>query len=135
MNAIPPITNTASEHHNRVYPEARLCFSNGKRFFGPGPYALLVLVEKTSSLRDACTEMGMSYTKGWKMLRNAEEQLGLPIVHKKRGGVLGGSTILTAEGKLLLEKYDAFNRESQQLIAEVFDKHLMPLFSTDARTD
>ena len=44
---------------------------NGDKFFGEGPYQLLLGVERTGSLRCAAMEMGMAYTKAMKLVRHA----------------------------------------------------------------
>jgi len=79
-------------------------------FFGPGPARLLLAVKQGSSLKQASEQMGMAYSKAWRILRNAESQLGFPLLMKKRGGVGGGGSSLTAEAEKLLNQYLAFQK-------------------------
>ena len=34
----------------------------------------------TESMKDACGEMGMSYSKGWKIINRAEKELGYELL-------------------------------------------------------
>ena len=81
---------------------------NGIKFFGEGPCRLLQGVEKTGSLRSAAMEMEMAYSKANKILRQAENALGFPLTTRSTGGKDGGGSILTPEGKWLLQQYEAY---------------------------
>lgn len=67
--------------------------------------------------------MNLSYSKGWKMINQVEEQLGFAVVYRKRGGMNGGKTILTEKGSEFLEKYQRFEKESQKSVNEIFDRY------------
>ena len=41
--------------------------------FGPGVAELMRHVEETGSLSEACRCMGMAYSKGWRIMKHAEE--------------------------------------------------------------
>jgi molybdate transport system regulatory protein len=58
---------------------------NGKAF-GEGPCRLLKWVEKTNSLHEAAHQMGMSYSKAWKLIQTMEKRLGFSLLDKKIGG-------------------------------------------------
>lgn len=96
--------------------------SNGI-FFGPGPACLLMAIEQGSSLKQAAEQMGMAYSKAWKILRNAESQLGFPLLTKKRGGIGGGGSTLTAEAKKLLRQYLAFQKAVYAGADELFQQY------------
>ena len=81
---------------------------SGLKFFGQGPYRLLMAVEETGSLRSAALSMEMAYSKALKLLRNAEAALGFPLTRRTTGGRDGGGSILTPEGKEWLKKYEAY---------------------------
>ena len=103
-----------------VFPELRLRLVRKKPFFGPGASELLSLIEEEQSVRLACQRMGMSYSKGWKILRNMEEEWGTPLILRRQGGRNGGSSSLTTEGKALLEAYREFEKVAQSLVQEAF---------------
>ena len=79
--------------------------------FGPGVAELMEHVEATGSLSKGCKCMQMAYSKGWKILKRAEEDLGIPLVQGNRGGSNGGQTVLTPEGKEFLKRYRKFEQE------------------------
>ena len=81
---------------------------NGNKFFGEGPARLLRGVETSGSLRAAAISMGMAYTKALTLIKNAETALGFPLIIRTTGGKSGGGSILTAEGKEWLERYEAY---------------------------
>lgn len=78
------------------------------KFFGEGPDRLLRAVEKTGSLRAAAISMGMAYTKALKLLKNAEAALGFPLTQRTAGGISGGGSTLTSEGKDWLTRYEQY---------------------------
>lgn len=81
---------------------------NREKFFGEGPYRLLRGVEQTGSLRSAAAAMGMAYSKAIRILKHAEEVLCFPLTSRSAGGVSGGGSRLTPEGKEWIEKYEAY---------------------------
>lgn len=81
---------------------------NGEKFFGEGPTRLLRGVEAHGSLRAAAMSMDMAYTKALKLIRNAENALGFPLIRRSTGGKDGGGSSLTDEGREWLERYEAY---------------------------
>lgn len=81
------------------------------KIFGKGPKELLQITEKMGSLRKAAMSMNMSYSKAWNLISNLEKSLGLKILDKTIGGVDGGSSKLTQEGKILIEKYEELEKK------------------------
>ena len=60
-------------------------FTAGK-CFGPGMAALLSLVRERHSLRAAAAEMGMAYSKAWRIIRTAEAVFGCKLLSSTIGG-------------------------------------------------
>ena len=56
---------------------------NDEKFFGEGPYRLLLAIEKTGSLRSASQSMGLAYSKAFRMIKNAEEALGFSLTSRQ----------------------------------------------------
>ena len=81
---------------------------NGEKFFGEGPARLLHNVAQSGSLRAAAMSMDMAYTKALKLIRNAENALGYPLIRRSTGGKDGGGSCLTEEGKEWLQRYEAY---------------------------
>lgn len=81
---------------------------NKEKFFGEGPYRLLIGIEETGSLHQSAMAMGMAYSKALKLLKHAEEALGFPLTIRIAGGASGGGSKLTPEGKEWIQKYAAY---------------------------
>ena len=109
-------------------PVTKIIFTddNGIKFFGEGPFRLLLGVEKTGSLRAAAMEMEMAYSKARKILKQAETNLGFPLTIRAAGGKDGGGSILTPEGKRWLRQYEAYRdaciKANQSLYRQFFPK-------------
>ncbi len=83
-------------------------------FFDARTALLLQLVLCSGSVRIACTQLGISYSKGWKMLNLLEEQLGIPVIVRHPGGKNGGYTLVSPEGKAFLERYETMVRRLRE---------------------
>lgn len=98
----------------------------GDKFFGEGPCRLLKGVEETGSLRSSAAKEGMAYTKALKLLHHAEEALGYPLTTRSAGGLNGGGSELTQEGKEWLRTYEAYRdacvASNRQLYLDFFSK-------------
>lgn len=94
-----------------------------ERNFGPGVSSLMELVRERQSLAAACKEMHMAYSKAWKIIHKAEEDLGFSLMEGRRGGEHGGNTVLTPEGEAFLDQYLTFVRESEQAVEKIFHKY------------
>ena len=96
-------------------------FKDGK-FFGPGMATLLSLVRERHSLRAAAAEMGMAYSKAWRILRDSEQALGFPLLESTTGGRHGGGAVLTEEGAAILAVYENFCAKLREQGDELFDR-------------
>jgi len=102
--------------------------NNGKAF-GDGPYELLRWVEKTNSLHRAAHQMGMAYSKAWRLIWAMEKRLGFVLLERKAGGLSGGGSQITPSAKELMEHYERFRKDVKKLMERTFRKH----FSTFRR--
>lgn len=91
--------------------------------FGDGPYELLRRVEKTKSLRQAANQMGMSYSKAWRLIGTLEERLGFILLERKTGGPSGGGSKVTPQGKDLMNHYERFRRDVEKGLEKIYKKH------------
>lgn len=82
--------------------------------FGRGTYALLRGVEQFGSLNKAAHHLGMAYSKAWRLINEAEKQLGVKLAVRQ---VPHGST-LTPEGHAVMKFYDQICQEVSQLCDE-----------------
>ena len=97
--------------------------SKERKFYGPGVHFLLQLTEELGSLSSACQHMGISYSKGRKIIAVMEEQLGALVLETQQGGKTGGFSRLTKEAKQMMLRYSAFQEEAEAVLQELFRKH------------
>ncbi len=83
----------------------RLFTDDNQRCFGPGIATLLERVQENHSLRSAAASMGMAYSKAWRIIRAAEEDLQFKLLDSTIGGQHGGGASLTPEAEQLLNAY------------------------------
>lgn len=91
-------------------------------FFDSRTKLLLILIQDTHSVRNACRQMALSYSKAWNMINSMEEELGYKVVDRKHGGKNGGKTYLTKEGSEFLEKFEAFEISVKNFAKSEFDR-------------
>jgi len=98
---------------------------NGKAF-GDGPYELLRRVEKTKSLHRAANQMGMAYSKAWRLIQTLEGRLGFPILERKAGGKSGGGSQVTPKAKTLMNHYGRFRKDVKDAMERIYRRHFGP---------
>lgn len=104
-------------------PHTRFTLSKEQSFYGPGTHRLLRLTEETGSVLEACRQMGLSYSKGRKIIAHAEEELGFPLLDRQQGGKGGGRSFVTEEAKKLMYNYQEFCMEAEKSIDVLFKKY------------
>ncbi len=91
---------------------------NLKTSFGLGTAWLLKGIEETGSINKSTKAMGMAYSKAWRVLAAAEEQLGFALIKRN---VPGGST-LTERGKQFLALYEEMQQAATDAVGKVLSK-------------
>ena len=71
----------------------------------------------------ACAQMGLSYSKAWRLLKSAEADLGIPLLDTQKGGIKRAGSTLTPQGEELLDRYLAFEKEAREAVFVAFEKH------------
>ena len=108
----------------RLKLTVRLYVDDHERCFGPGIATLLTQVRKRHSLRAAAADMGMAYSKAWRIIRTAEEAFGRKLLLSTIGGQNGGGAELTETAARLLTAYETYcadvNAYSQARFAAAF---------------
>ena len=87
---------------------------------GDGKWKILKAIDETGSLTAACDKLGITYRRTWNDLKTIEQQLGFALLEKSRGGVEGGSTSLTPEGKKLIKAFDDFHEKMDLIMQQHF---------------
>ena len=89
--------------------------------FGMGIAELMHGIERHGSLSKSAEEMGMAYSKAWKILRRIENYLGFQLVFRQVGRGCGSN--LTEKGMDFLTRYDSFLDEMNTIAKDCFHKH------------
>lgn len=97
--------NMKQELYPPVTARVKLTLCTGERFFGPGVCELLEKIRETGSIQAAAARMEMSYSKAWKILKRAEEELGVNLTTRNTGGKNGGSSTLTEAGEAAVRDF------------------------------
>ena len=65
----------------------------------------------------------------------AESRLGFRLVSKEVGGTNGGGSFVTPEGRHFLETYEAFSRDADACLHELFEMYFATLLNKKASQD
>ena len=103
-----------------VAAKVKLTLCKEDRFFGPGVCELLERIRETGSIQAAAARMELSYTKAWKILNRAEQELGTSLINRMSGGKNGGSSTLTPAGEEAVKDF----REMEGKLAAYADELL-----------
>lgn len=112
------------EAHNRqiFHPYIKISLEKEKMFFDGRAKMLLLLIEDTHSVRGACKNMAMSYSKAWNLLNEMEKELGFSVVERQHGGKAGGKTYLSEQGRKFLNQYLSFEDSIKQFAKQRFEE-------------
>ena len=111
-----------------VRPVLSVSLAREKVFFDGRAAMLLQLIDETKSVRLACQRMQMSYSSGWNVIRRLESQLSRMLIRRSQGGAGGGMSSLTEDGKLLLERFEAYSEALREQAGALFDQYFEGLF-------
>lgn len=108
---------------NELRCKIKLVLTKEEDFFGPGIYHLLKYIDETGSIQAAAAKMQMSYSKGWKMVNKVEKEMGFLFLNRCNGGRNGGSSTITEEGRLFMERYHAMLEDMRRISQSFFDTY------------
>ncbi|MCL1797810.1 MAG: LysR family transcriptional regulator [Eggerthellaceae bacterium] len=104
----------------KLQPSVRLSITNPESksgsLFGRGVADLCLGVRDTGSLNAAAKNMGMAYSKAWRIVKDTEEALGTALLN--RDGAHGST--LTAEGDKILDTYIALDKQLTHIAQKAF---------------
>lgn len=102
----------------------RIRLAKEEVFFGKGVRELLEAIDECHSIRQATIKTGISYPKALRMIKTLKKELYFNVVESTKGGIEHGGTVLTEEGRKILEAYKNLEREVQDFA----DKRLQDIF-------
>lgn len=123
------------DYHNRqlVRPVISMALAREVTFFDEKMMMLLQLIEETASVRMACQRMQISYSTGWNLIRTLESQLSYPLLVRNQGGINGGQSSLTLEGKRLIRQYQSYLNELREYGEFLYQKYFSGVFDYENR--
>ena len=107
---------------NNAEPKIKLTIegpAEGGSAFGPGVAKLCAGVRETGSLNAAAKNMGMAYSKAWRIMKDTEATLGIQLL--VRDGAHGST--LTADCDQLLNAYTTIQQELEARANELFQSY------------
>ena len=97
---------------------------------GPGKADLLEAIAETRSLTAAASRFGMSYKRGWSLVKELNRSFAGPLVETEKGGSGGGGGArLTPLGVHVLARFRQMEADARKVIeAGIADlrEHLAP---------
>ncbi len=113
------------DYHNSqlVRPVVNVSLSKEKPFFDSKIAMLLMLIDETKSVRAAGQRMQLSYSSCWNIIRTLESQLNYPLIERSQGGAKGSTSVLTDRGRLLLERYTAYEQKLREQANELYEQY------------
>jgi molybdate transport system regulatory protein len=89
----------------------------GEKFMGIGVLWLLQQVREQKSLRKAASELNLSYSKAFGMVKNLEKNLNLAVLDRKKGGANRDGATLTPFAEQFIEIYETFEQSVKEQVA------------------
>ena len=111
----------------------KVWLDRGGKAFGDGPCDLLKGIEQTGSLRQSAANMGMSYSKAWRLIQTMEKRLGFALIERKIGGSSGGGSKITPDAKKLMNHYTKFREDTELSLNKIYRKHFHYLIGDKKR--
>lgn len=91
---------------------------NQVKVIGPGRVELLERIQATGSIRQAASQMAMSYKKAWQMIKEINAHFKEPVVISHRGGKGGGNAELTENGKQIIADFNLLQQKFVKFLAD-----------------
>ena len=95
---------------DEIYCAVKVQLVADRPFFGPGTVTLFKQIDRLGSVREACAKTGISYSKGWSMIAQAEEVVGTRLILRQTGGKKGGGAGITDRCRDIIDRYERLER-------------------------
>jgi molybdate transport system regulatory protein len=97
--------------------------TDGRYAFGFGVAEILQAVDRAGSIKQAATDLGLSYRYVWGRIKKAEQALSWQLVETRVGGAGTQRSSLTPEARRLLTVFLALRSRMLQLLQDEFTRH------------
>ena len=102
--------------------KVKLMLYNNEASFSMGLIKLLNGVNKYGSLNKACKHFNMAYSKGLRIIRKAESDLGYRLINVTVGGSGGGGSTLTKDAENFIKLYTDLNDKLNEFATKYIEK-------------
>lgn len=92
------------------------------RFLGGDRIELLEKIEELGSINSAAKAVGISYKTAWHLVNMMNNLSEKPLVERMTGGKGGGGTVLTREGRQVIEKYRIVQDEHRKFLENLEER-------------
>ena len=97
--------------------EASIWFQKAQnKFLGGDRIALLEKINELGSINSAAKAVGISYKTAWHLVNMVNNLSEKPLVDRVAGGKNGGGTVLTKEGKKVIEQFRVVQEEHRRFL-------------------
>jgi len=91
--------------------------------FGRGIVMLLEGVEENGSINQATKNMGMAYSKAWKIIKNTEKEMGIKLLERAEAN----TSVLTEEARKFISIYKEMQDAAAKAANAVLEARLKEL--------
>ncbi len=92
-----------------------------EKFMGIGVLWLLQEIAKEGSIRRGASNLGISYSKAYHMMRTLESDIGQKVLERRKGGDARYGAVITPFGERLIAIYDEFQQDVKKYANTRFD--------------
>ncbi len=103
--------------------EASIWFQKAhNKFLGGDRIALLEKINELGSINSAAKAVGISYKTAWHLVNMVNNLSEKPLVDRNAGGKNGGGTVLTKEGKNVIEQFRVVQEEHRRFLENLEER-------------
>lgn len=134
VNNITRLEDSLEEYNEHLlHPYVTISIEKEQIFFDARAKLLLFLIQEFHSVQSACKQMAMSKGKAWDMITKMEEEIGVTIVQRQRGGSKDRKTSLTPEGKAFLKFFQEYEEDVKKYAIRKFEEEFSKLKLTEEK--
>lgn len=98
--------------------------SQKEGILGDKKCVLLKTINELGCLKESLKVHRLTYRKTWNNLNRIEKKLGFQLIDRQRGGISGGKTSLTEEGKIIINSFDRIHLKLDKIINDALEQEL-----------
>jgi molybdate transport system regulatory protein len=116
-------TRDVKKPNDPIALEGSIWFQKSRnRFLGGDRIALLEKIDELGSINSAAKAVGISYKTAWHLVNMMNNLSDKPLVDRMTGGKGGGGTVLTREGRQVIERYRVVSEEHRKFLENLEER-------------